>query len=392
MLKALKKGIKKLGSGSKLHEAVGAPDEAAAAAPAAAAPKVAHVHPPGLPRPPSPLVHQQQLIPQQQPIPQQHAQPPPPQPQPGPAGALPAAAAAAEGGARPASPPMHEELGGGMVDYELVAGPLELDTAEDAEAPDGAGCSYTAAEAAAGGAEQHPAEGAEQLPSLCYGSGDQSGSLAAAAAAQDEEAAAAAAAAVHSGGGDDDVGAAAADGAAAAAGAAAGGGDISEALAAMMYLTEDAEGNDDCVSVVSGGCWLWNWEGMDGVDTEQPCSVPSLPSGYMYGLRCPATGRTMLSRAHSFAAQAGVAYSVACPLLGCWQMRSATIRTFRTTSASCRARWRRWRERLWPAPAQEVKFMGDAEGFDACGTMWCCCACLVPACKRGGHATHQRSS
>lgn len=259
MLKALKKGIKKLGSSSKLQEAAGA-TEAAAAAPPAAAPKVAHVPPPGLPRPPSPLGQQQK--PTQQP----HAQPLQ-QPQPG---TLPVAAAAAEGGARrPASPPLpaapagaphHEELGGGMVDYELVAGPLELDTADEGEAAAGASCSY-GAEAAAGDAERHPAEGAEQLPSVCYGSGDQSGSLAAAAAAQEEEAAAAAAgdAGEHPPGGGAGGDAGAAEGTAAAATAAAsagaaGEGEVSEALAAMMYLTEDAEGNDDCVSVVSGGC------------------------------------------------------------------------------------------------------------------------------------------
>lgn len=253
MLKALKKGIKKLGSGTKLQEAAGAPDTAAA--PPAAAPKAGPVHPSGLPRPPSPLTQQQY---------QQQEQPPAQQPQP-----LPAAAAAAAGSARPASPPLHEEVGGGMVDYELVAGPLELDTADEGEAPADPSCSYGTADGRARGAEQHPAEGAEQLGRVCYGSGDQSGSLAAAAAAQEEAAAAADAGSDEQehGGDGDDAGAAAdgtSAGAAAAAAAAGGEREISEALAAMMYLTEDAEGNDDCVSVVSGGRMCCGCEGAGG--------------------------------------------------------------------------------------------------------------------------------
>ena len=212
MLRALKKNLKKLGSSSKLHEA-GAGGEPAPAAPPR--PQGLSTLPPGLPRPPSaqggPLSSQQQGPPSF------------------------AAAAAAEGSGRPAGAPADAAASqplngqsGGLVDYELVAGPLEFDAAE------------AAAEAGSGETSPHlPGE-------LCYGSGEPAGALELAAA--EEEAAAAAAEegiASHSaaeGGG----------GGGTAAGAAGGEPEITDALATMMYLTEDAEGNDNCVSVVSG--------------------------------------------------------------------------------------------------------------------------------------------
>ena len=240
MLKALKGIKKKLGSSGKLQEAAAA--DAAAAPPAAAAPAPTHALPPGLPRPPSPAIGQGAMQ-QQQP---QLISPAAP------------AAAAAEGSGRPASPPLaaaacpQEELGGGLVDYELVVGPLELDTAEESEVPGGTG-GPPAAEAPRDSMDQHPTDEPHQV---CYGSDDPTGSLAAAVAAEQEAAAAAEAAAAGEEGGaagpSGGAAGAAAEGAAAAA--AGGGGELSEALAAMMYLTEDAEGNDDCVSVVSGGC------------------------------------------------------------------------------------------------------------------------------------------
>ena len=349
MLKALKKGIKKLGSGTKLQEAAGAPD--AAAAPAAAAPKAGPVHPSGLPRPPSPLAQQQT---QQQ----QQEQPPAQQPQP-----LPPAAAAAEGSARPASPPLHEELGGGMVDYELVAGPLELDTADEGEASAGPSCSYGTADGVARGVEQHSAEGAEQLGRVCYGSGDQSGSLAAAAAAQDEAAAAEGGGSDEQehGGDGDDAGAAADGTSAAAAAAAGGGGEISEALAAMMYLTEDAEGNDDCVSVVSGGslrcegakCRCGSCSCIGHAVTALTCC----PLHIMCILACPLAS---MPETFQFSPQLRFALFLA------EQTRSVMTRTSPMTSASSLARWRHWRARRWLAPAPEASAM-----------WWCCALCKV---------------
>ena len=262
MLKKAVKAIRRLGSNTKLQEHDGRAADAPAAAPPA--PQL----PPGLPRPPTPSAAVQAAPASQQ---QQRQQ------QMAPAAAAPHAAAAAEGGGRPASSPQpaaapspreqHQPLGmpgEPLVDYELVAGPLELDTAEE----DAAGLADPAAEAAAEAAaaaqlaacsldhQQLPPGGGE----VCYDACGEAGALGA-----EEAAAAAAAAAVaaleaggHGGGpaheGAGPSGSGAAEGGAGSGGGGAGGGveGISDALAAMMYLTEDAEGGDDCVSVVSG--------------------------------------------------------------------------------------------------------------------------------------------
>ncbi|PSC70982.1 ubiquitin carboxyl-terminal hydrolase family [Micractinium conductrix] len=147
------------------------------------------------------------------------------------------------------------------VDYELVAGPLELDgAAAEEELP--AAAALAAAEAAGAAAELDGAASAlgydpHEQQQVCYGSAGTSGGPSA------EEAAAAAAVLVgqHDGSGPSggapnggptrgsEAGSEA--GGEAAAEAPATESEISDTLATMMYLTEDAEGADDCVSVVS---------------------------------------------------------------------------------------------------------------------------------------------
>ena len=251
MLKAFKGLKKRLGSSSKLHEEGAAADAeahcvaAAAAAPASAAAAAA------LPRAGQAAVTDQAAHAEQQAGGTYAVAPPssapvatglPPRPR-----------------SRPHSPTPHayhhhsahplDESGGELaVDYELVAGPLELDGSlhdgqehcVDGEERGGGG-------EAGAGSEQHqhhhgePGGGAElqhegQHP--WHDSAPTSGD-----ASTDEEAGPGA----HAG----DGGAAADAGSAAAAAAAAAEG-IADALATMMYLTEDAEGAEDCVSVVSG--------------------------------------------------------------------------------------------------------------------------------------------
>ncbi|EFN55338.1 expressed protein [Chlorella variabilis] len=250
MLKAFKGLKKRLGSSSKLHEEGAAADAeahcvaAAAAAPASAAAAAA------LLRAGQAAVTDQAAHAEQQAGGTYAVAPPssapvatglPPRPR-----------------SRPHSPTPHayhhhsahplDESGGELaVDYELVAGPLELDGSlhdgqehcVDGEERGGGG-------EAGAGSEQHqhhhgePGGGAElqhegQHP--WHDSAPTSGD-----ASTDEEAGPGA----HAG----DGGAAADAGSAAAAAAAAAEG-IADALATMMYLTEDAEGAEDCVSVVS---------------------------------------------------------------------------------------------------------------------------------------------
>lgn len=139
------------------------------------------------------------------------------------------------------------------VDYELVAGPLDLASASperagEAEAPVAGQRAAEQPVAAADAAQQ-----AEQ-EQVCYGSGAAPGSPGEPCAVE-----VAAAAEVLAGGDGDDAGgdglAGAAAGGDSVAGPSAGGEPISDALATVMYLTGDAEGQDDCVSVVSGGCY-----------------------------------------------------------------------------------------------------------------------------------------
>lgn len=141
------------------------------------------------------------------------------------------------------------------VDYQLVVGPVELDCAApqaaeaEAEAPlAGQRDGEQPAAAAAHDAAQH----AEHGEVVCYDGGAALDSPGAHCA---EEAAAAAAVLAESegGGGDGDGLAGAAGGGDSVAGPSTEAEPISDALATMMYLTEDAEGQEDCVSVVSGG-------------------------------------------------------------------------------------------------------------------------------------------
>lgn len=148
------------------------------------------------------------------------------------------------------------------VDYELVAGPLELDCAVTEAHADVA----LAAEAGGYGGEQHEHEHEQRGGRReVWGDDSAEGSLAPCVASPEEDAAAAALLAEADGGSGDGgtsptgAGSGGDAGAAAAEAGAAGAGSpeeqqISDALATMMYLTEDAEGGDDCVSVVSGAC------------------------------------------------------------------------------------------------------------------------------------------
>lgn len=141
------------------------------------------------------------------------------------------------------------------MDYQLVVGPVELDCAApqaaeaEAEAPlAGQRDGEQPAAAAAHDAAQH----AEHGEVVCYDGGAALDSPGAHCA---EEAAAAAAVLAESegGGGDGDGLAGAAGGGDSVAGPSTEAEPISDALATMMYLTEDAEGQEDCVSVVSEG-------------------------------------------------------------------------------------------------------------------------------------------
>ncbi|KAL4423024.1 hypothetical protein ABPG77_002058 [Micractinium sp. CCAP 211/92] len=251
MLKALKGFKKRLGgSSSKLQdERLSEAPPAAAAAPAATAEAVAPPAPVPAGLPPRP--------------PAQHAAP---AAEGGRHAVAPTAAVpAAPGGSAPE--PELPNLGlvqrsspapasavealaeGPGVDYELVAGPLDLDSASperagEAEAPVAGQRAAEQPVAAADAAQQ-----AEQ-EEVCYGSGAAPGSPGEPCAVE-----AAAAAEVLAGGDGDDAGGdglvCAAAGGDSVAGPSAEGEPISDALATVMYLTGDAEGQDDCVSVVS---------------------------------------------------------------------------------------------------------------------------------------------
>lgn len=283
MLKALKKGLKKrlAGSNGKLQEkeeleevtkvspAAPVPALAAAAAEPAAPPAPAPARLP--PRPPA-----------------QHAAPAAEggHSTPAPASAATASATATEklqphvpAPAGPPSPPAPTSAAeplpeGSSVDYELVAGPLELDcSAPDTEArlagQRGCGQHGSAADVA-----QHTEHG-----EVCYEGGaglDPSGDLGA-------EEAAGAQAALAEGGGDGQADAASGGdrGGDSAAGPSTEAEPISDALATMMYLTEHAEGQDDCVSVVSGGCC--GPGPRVGVATQQPRCVVHAPARLAVG-------------------------------------------------------------------------------------------------------------
>lgn len=254
MFKALKKslGLKKRdGSAAKLQEQAAGDSAPAAVAGEAASPLVPAAAPAGLP------------------LPEQQLQGAPPVAAAG-LGQYAASGSSAAGSpaGRPATPdaPLLGAHGSDFqsVDYELmIAGHLDLDEGAPGPLPAAEAPGHSAAAAAEGGnatpaAGEGPGAGPEgeeqrQQQEELYDTADACGTP---TADEEDSAAAAAAGAAERGGGGDSTSPGGAAAGAAEAGEREGEGEgISDALATMMYLTEDAEGGDDCVSVVSGGCW-----------------------------------------------------------------------------------------------------------------------------------------